>query len=184
MPPLSRSQIKLNAQKIILGINYQKSRNLLMFRVSSHRAGHLPIDLTVCKTGIKTKSKMFEEIFTNQGFNHITEKILINLDVKSLWRCRLVCKALHEFIKSFEISIKLKKNDFKIIQRIRWKRCLVHSSWNAVFNSIRGEDNFYTRRYLIELLKTYDNQDKNLDFEGHINSTSYLNLSKFLIIQN
>ena len=161
-----------------------------MFRVPSRlatvvRAGHLPIDLTVCKTGIKTKSKMFEGIFTNQGFNHITENILINLDVKSLWRCRLVCKALHEIIKSFERSIKLKKNDFKIIQRIRWKRCLVHSSWNAVFNSIRGEDNFYTRRYLIELLKTYDsNQDKILDFEGPINSTSYLNLSKFLIIQN
>ena len=125
---------------------------------------------------------MFEEIFTNQGFNHISEKILINLDVKSLWKCRLVCKALHEIIKSFEISIKLKKNDFKIIQRIRWKRCLVHSNWNAVFNSIRAEDNFYTRRCLIELLKVYDNQDKILPFEGPMNSDSYLNLSKLLII--
>ena len=127
---------------------------------------------------------MFEEIFTNQGFNHISEKILINLDVKSLWKCRLVCKALHEIIKSFEISIKLKKNDFKIIQRIRWKRCLVHSNWNVVFNSIRQEDNFYTRRCLIDLLKTYDNQDKILPFEGPMNSDSYLNLSKFLIIQD
>ena len=127
---------------------------------------------------------MIEEICTNQGFNHITEKILINLDVKSLWRCLLVCKALHEFIKSLEISIKLRKNDFKIIQRIRWKRCLVHSNWNVVFNSIRGEDNFYTRRCLIDLLKTYDNQDEILPFEGRINSTSYLNLSKFLIIQD
>jgi hypothetical protein len=155
-----------------------------MFRVSSHGASHVSIDLTMCKTRIKTKSKMFEEIFTNQGFYHITEKILINLDVKSLWRCRLVCKALHEFIKSFEISIKLKKNDFKIIQRIRWKRCLVHSKWNAVFNSIRQENNFYTRRCLIDLLETYDNQDKILHFEGPINSDSYLNLSKFLIIKD
>ena len=124
---------------------------------------------------------MFEEIFTNQGFNHITEKILINLDVKSIWRCRLVCKALHEIIKSFEISIKLKKNDFKIIQRIRWKRCLVHSNWNAVFNSIRQEDNFYTRRCLIDLLKTYDNQDKILIFGNPIHTDSYLNSNKFLI---
>ena len=127
---------------------------------------------------------MFEEIFTNQGFNHITEKIIINLDGKSLWRCRLVCKALQEIIKSFEISIELKKNDFKIIQRIRWKRCLVHSNWNAVVNSIRGEDNFHKRRYLIDLLKTYDNQDEILPFEGPINSDSCLNLSKFLIIQD
>ena len=127
---------------------------------------------------------MFGEIFTNQGFNHITEKIIINLDGKSLWRCRLVCKALHEFIKSFETSIKLKKNDFKIIQRIRWKRCLVHSNWNAVFNSIRGEDNFYKRRYLIDLLKTYDNQEKMLPTEGPINIGAYLNLSKVLIIQD
>ena len=62
---------------------------------------------------------MFEEIFTNQGFNTITENILINLDVKSLWRCRLVCKALYQFIKSLEKSIKLKKNDLKLIRRIR-----------------------------------------------------------------
>ena len=153
-----------------------------MFRVPSHHAGHLSIDLTMYKTGIKTKSKMFEEIFTNQGFNHITEKILIDLDVKSLWRCRLVCKALHEFIKSFEISIKLKKNDFKIIQRIRWKKCLAHSYWNTVFNSISQEDNFYKRQTLIELLEIFDNQDKILEFQGPMNSDSYLNLSKFLIM--
>mgnify|MGYP001380876709 CR=1 FL=1 len=75
-----------------------------MFRVASNCAGHLSIDLTLGKTGIKTKPKMFEDIFTNQGFNRITEKILHNLDVKSLLRCRLVCKALHQFIKSFEKS--------------------------------------------------------------------------------
>ena len=56
---------------------------------------------------------MFEEIFTNQGFDHITENILINLNVKSIWRCRLVCKDLHKFIKSLEKSEKLKKHDFK-----------------------------------------------------------------------
>ena len=127
---------------------------------------------------------MLEDIFTNQGFNHITEKILTNLNVKSLLRCRLVCKALHQFIELFEKSQERKKNDFKIIQRIRWKRCLVHSNWNVVFNSIRGEDNFYTRQCLVDLLKTYDNQEKMLPTEGPINIGSYLNLSKFLIMQD
>ena len=168
--------------KIILGIIFQKSRNLLMFRVASNCAGHLSIDFTLGKTGIKTKSKMFEDIFTNQGFNRITEKILHNLDVKSLLRCRLVCKALRQFIKSFEKSRERKKNDFKIIQRIRWKKCLAHSYWNAVFNSIRQEDNFYKRRTLIDLLEIFENQDKNLLWDGRINVDAYLNLSKFFII--
>ena len=168
--------------KIIPGIIFQKSRNLLMFRVASNRAGHLSIDFTLGKAGIKTKSKMFEDIFTNQGFNRITEKILHNLDVKIILRCRFVCKALHQFIKSFEKNRERKKNDFKIIQRIRWKKCLAHSYWNTVFNSISQEDNFYKRQTLIELLENFENQDKILQFQGPMNSDSYLNLSKFLII--
>lgn len=153
-----------------------------MFRVASSYAGHLSIDFALGKTGIKTKFKMFEDIFTNQGFNHITEKILHNLDVKSILRGRLVCKALHQFIKSFEKSRERKKNDFKIIQRIRWKKCLAHSYWNAVFNSIHQEDNFYKRRTLIDLLEIFENQDKILLWDGPINMDAYLNLSKFFII--
>ena len=118
---------------------------------------------------------MFEEIFTNQGFDHITENILINLDVKSLWRCRLVCKDLHKFIKSLEKSEKLKKYDFKLIRRIRWKKFLAHSNWNAVINLICQEDNFYRRRGLIDLLEAYNNQDKILTFDGPI-VDSYLNI--------
>ena len=132
---------------------------------------------------------MFEEIFTNQGFNTITEKILINLDVKSLLRCRLVCKALHEFIKSLERSIKLKKNDLKMIRRIRRKEFLIHSHWKAAFDSICQEDNFYRRRRLIELLETYQNQDRILETNGQWSDTkaqcpiicSYLNTSKLLL---
>ena len=132
---------------------------------------------------------MFEEIFTNQGFNTITENILINLDVKSLWRCRLVCKGLHQFIKSLEKSIKLKKNDLKMIRRIRRKKFLVHSNWNAAFNLICQEDNFYRRRGLIELLETYENQEKILESDGRWSDAkpycpiidSYLNTSKLLI---
>ena len=132
---------------------------------------------------------MFEEIFTNQGFNTITENILINLDVKSLLRCRLVCKALHEFIKSLERSIKLKRNDLKMIRRIRRKKFLIHSNWNAAFNSICQEDNFYRRRGLLELLKTYEKQDRILETNGEWSDTkaecpiigSYLNTSKLLI---
>ena len=131
---------------------------------------------------------MFEEIFTNQGFYIITEKILINLDVKSLWRCRLVCKALHNFIKSLEKSIKLKKNDLKMIRRIRRKKFLVHSNWNAAFNSICQEDNFYRRRGLMELLETYENQNNILECDGRWSEgktacpiiDSYLNTSKLL----
>ena len=43
---------------------------------------------------------MLEDIFENQGFNHITENILIKLDVSSLSKCRLVCKGLqlHFFV--------------------------------------------------------------------------------------
>ena len=119
---------------------------------------------------------MFEEIFTNQGFHHITENILINLDVKSIWRCRLVCKDLHKFIKSLEKSEKLKKNDFKLIRRIRWKKFLAHSNWNAVVNLIRQEDNFYRRRGLIDLLEPYSNQEYEiLTFDGPI-VDSYLNI--------
>ena len=135
----------------------------------------------IIKTRIKTKFKMFEDIFSNQGFNHITEIILINLDVESLWKCRLVCKGLHQSIKSLEKNMKLKKNDFKIIRRIRRKKFLTHQNWNAVFNSIHQEDNFYRRRGLIDLLETYDNQDKNLKFNGPIDIESFLNTSKSLI---
>ena len=117
---------------------------------------------------------MFEEIFTNQGFNHITENILLILDAKSLWKCQLVCKALHQFIKSLEKSIKLKKNDFKIIRRIRWQNSLGHPNWSAVFNAIRQEDNFYRRRGLLDLLENYNSQNKILYLDGSI-VDSYLN---------
>ena len=77
--------------------------------------------------------------------------------------------------------MKLKKNDFKIIRRIRRKKFLTHQNWNAVFNSIHQEDNFYRRRGLIDLLETYDNQDKILKFDGPIDIESFLNTSKSLI---
>lgn len=123
---------------------------------------------------------MLEEIFENQGFNHITENILITLDVSSLWKCRLVCKGLHRFITSLETSRKLKANDFKTIGKIRLKKFLVHPNWNAAFNSICLEDNFYRRRGLIDILETYDNQDKILLFGNSFTTDSYLNSSKFL----
>ena len=122
---------------------------------------------------------MFEEIFSNPGFNNITEKILINLDVKSLWRCRLVCKGLHQFILSLEKSIKLKEIDLIMIRRLRRKKFLVQSNWNAAFNSICQEDNFYRRRGLIDLLQTYNNQDKILESNDSCIIDSYLNTSKF-----
>ena len=117
---------------------------------------------------------MFEEIFTNQGFNHITENILLILDAKSLWKCQLVCKALHQFIKSLEKSIKLKKNDYKIIRKIRWQQTLGHPTWSAVFNAIRQEDNFFRRRGLLDLLENYNSQNKILYLDGSI-LDSYLN---------
>ena len=126
---------------------------------------------------------MFEDIFKNQGFNHITDNILIKLDVKSLWKCRLVCKGLDQFITSLEKSRKLKANDLKIIRRIRRRRIVVHSNWKTAFNSIIQEDNFYRRQGLIYLLETYDNQDKILKFpslDGPI-TESYLNTGKLLI---
>ena len=61
---------------------------------------------------------MFEEIFTNQGFDLITENILINLDGESLLKCQLVFKRLHKFIKSLEKSEKVKKNDFKMMKNL------------------------------------------------------------------
>ena len=124
---------------------------------------------------------MFEEIFQNQGINHITENILIKLDFKSLCMCRFVCKGLHQFIRSLEKSRKLKSDDFKIIRRIRLKKFLAHPNLNAAFNSIRQEDNFYRRRGLIDLLETYRKQDKILQFDGPVHIDSYLNASKFLI---
>ena len=126
---------------------------------------------------------MFEELFGNQGFNHITENILNKLDVQSLWKCRLVCKGLHKFITSLEKSKKVKDNDFKIIQSICWKKLLVHSNWKAAFNSIRQEDNFYRRRGLVELLETYVNQDEILEFLDYGPITdSYLNTGKFFLM--
>ena len=120
---------------------------------------------------------MFEEICTNQGFNHIGENILINLDVKSLWRCRLVCKALHQFITTLEKSGKLMKNDFIMIRRLCRKKFLIHSNWKAAFNLICQEDNFYRRRGLIDLLET---QDEFLRCYDSIIIDSYVNTSKFL----
>ena len=171
------------------------------YHVRGHHIGHLLIDLISSKT--RKKSKMFEEIFNNQGLSLITENILIKLDVKSLLRCRLVCKGLHQFMKSLEKSRKLKKNDLKMIRRIRRKKLLIHSNWNAAFNSIIDEDNFYRRQGLIELLETYVNQDEiqtgslhfdgqimtyvnqdkiqtgSLQYDGQIMTNSYLNTSKF-----
>ena len=155
------------------------------YRVRGPHIGHLFIDLTSSKN--RKKSKMFEEIFNNQGLNLITENILIKLDVKSLLRCRLVCKGLQQFIKSLERSKKLKENDLKTIRRIRRKKLLIHSNWKAAFNSILDEDNFYRRQALIELLETYVNQDEIQtgypQFDGQIVTNSYLNSSKFFIIE-
>ena len=117
---------------------------------------------------------MFEIFFGNQGFKHITENILIKLDVQSLWKCRLVCKGLHKFITSLEKSRKVKANDFKIIQSICWRKFLAHSNWKAVFNSIWQEDNFYRRRGLLDLLENYNSQNKILYLDGSI-VDSYLN---------
>ena len=122
---------------------------------------------------------MFEEISKIQGFNHITENILIKLDVESLWKCRIVCKGLHQFITSLEKSRKLKVNDSKFIRRIRRQKFLTHSNWREAFNLICQEDNFFRRRGLIELLETYVKQDKILSFDGPI-IDSYLNTSKFI----
>jgi hypothetical protein len=58
---------------------------------------------------------------------------------------------------------------------------LFEANLHAAFNSIRQEDNFYRRRGLIDLLKTYDKQYKILEFGGPIHTDSYLNTSKFLI---
>ena len=150
--------------------------------------GHLPIDLVSGKIRIKTKSKMFEEIYKNKGFNYITEKILIKLDVESLLKCRLVCKGLHQFITSLEKSRSLKKKDFKIIREICWKNMLAHSNWKAAFNSIVQEDIFFRRWGLIDcLLETYYNQDKIIQSGYDIITNSYLNTSKFLmneVVQN
>ena len=167
---------KAHTQKIYYGnCSFQNPHNLFLFQENSC---HLPIDLIGGRLESKQKSKMFEEIFANQGFNHITENILINLDVKSLWRCRLVCKGLHQFIKSLEESRKLKKNDFIMIQRLRRKMFLVHPNWKAAFNLICQEDNFYRRRGLIDLLET---QDKIVHCFDSIIIESYINTSKFLV---
>ena len=126
---------------------------------------------------------MLEEISKIQGFNHITENILIKLDVESLWKCRIVCKALHQFITSLEKSRKLKVNDLEFIRRLRRLKFLTHSNWRDAFNLICQEDNFFRRRGLIELLETYVKQDKILSFVGPIHIHAYLNTSKFTIIK-
>ena len=125
---------------------------------------------------------MFEEIFNNQGLNLITENILIKLDVKSLWRCQLVCKGLYQFIKSLEKSKKLKENDFKMIRRICRKKLLIHSNWKSALDSICKEDNFFRRRGLLELLETYVKQDETIQFSYQIVTNSYLTTSKFLLL--
>ena len=160
---------------------YQFSKTMQPFFIPSNKTLNRSPVVILLEIRIKTKSEMLEEFLRSQGFNHIMENILINLDVISLWKCRLVCKALHQFTKLLENSKKLKKNDFKIIRRIRWKNVLAHSNWNAAFNSICKEDNFYRRRGLIDLLEKYDNQEEILTFDGPITSNTYLNSSKFLI---
>ena len=119
---------------------------------------------------------MLEDISANPGLNHITENILINLDVQSLWRCRIVCKALNQFIKSnqYEKSIKLRQKDFKTLRRIRRKEFLVHPNWKALFEAICSEDNFYRRRGLIDLLEAYS-QNRILEFNNNLMVDSYLN---------
>ena len=78
---------------------------------------------------------MFEEIFTNPGFSHITERILLDLDVRSLLRCTLVNKPLRNFVKSLE-GPKLTPKYLKLIHRIRFQRFLVHDRWKAMVEMI------------------------------------------------
>jgi len=117
---------------------------------------------------------MFEDIFTNQGFDQLTEDILLDLDVTSLVRCRLVCKPLNRFIKSMEKSRKLRERDFRTIRRIRRKKFLVHPSWKAIFDGLNQENNFYRRRGLIILLKPYC-QEIPLHFDDNAVQSSFLN---------
>ena len=103
----------------------------------------------------QNKSKMFQNILSNPGLNHISEQILVQLDIQSLWRCRLVCKSLLEFIKQLEQSQRLKDIDLKTIKQIRYKKFLVHKYWKPMFNAICTEDNFYKRRSLVYFLMQY-----------------------------
>ena len=85
---------------------------------------------------------------------------------------------MHQLIKLLEKSRKLKKNYFIMIRSLRRKKFLVHSNWNAAFNLICQEDNFYRRRGLIDFLQTCY---KILPSNDSYTIDSYLNSSKFLI---
>ena len=103
---------------------------------------------------------MFEEIFTNPGFSHITERILLDLDVRSLLRCTLVNKGLRNFVKSLE-GPKLTPKYLKLIHRIRFRRFLVHDRWKSMVEMIFKENNFYKIRELTKLLSNYYHESHN-----------------------
>ena len=118
---------------------------------------------------------MFEEIFTNPGFSHITERILLDLDVRSLLRCTLVNKALRNFVKSLE-GPKLTPKYLKMVYRIRFRRFLVHDRWKTMIEMIFKENNFYKIRDLTKLLSIYYHESHNderpfpSDIYDHFNS--------------
>ena len=114
---------------------------------------------------------MFQYISSNPGLNHITEQILLQLDIQSLLRCRLVCKSLLENIKHLENSGRLEEIDMKIILRIRKQKFLVHELWTPMFDAICMEGNFYERRRLVFFLKKYFNEKPlKTDFYDRFNS--------------
>ena len=104
------------------------------------------------------KNNKFEEIYRSSGFIHITDKILLELDMKSLMRTRLVCKALYHSIQNLGEKPRLRDQDLKTIRKIRREKFLVHPNWRKMFDAICQEGNFYRIRYVMQLLQEYQNE--------------------------
>ena len=110
------------------------------------------------------KHKTMESVFQNPGLSHISQKILKNLDFKSLTSLRLVCKSANYQVEDLASGITLNElqgllEKFSIARRLQlaqkndWKRFLnyICNNWSESINDW-PESNKFMNLYLKEIL--------------------------------
>ena len=97
--------------------------------------------------------RSFNDIIENDAFDHITENVLSNCDVRTIESCRTVCKSLNRVIMADPKSLD------KIIMRIQFKRFLVHPEFKRILIKIEREGCKAQKRKLARMLINFSHEE-------------------------